>query len=199
MQLTASKPAVYAWVSAVASVSCVACTVGSRQLILCLVMRLSASPVKRLTKKYLIIGGVLGSLFLVASLALAAFLWWFSAQPFLDDGPFHGSPAEAPPSEKAVQRLQLPGGRVLEVFDPPTPEQPPIVVVRTSHGEPLWSIYAHGQPNTQVRSIRFDSHQSSFPRRGTTAVGFVEWTYGRELTIWRLSPSGDLLQYWYSW
>jgi hypothetical protein len=37
MQLTASKPAVYASVSAVVSVCCVACTEGSRQLILCLV------------------------------------------------------------------------------------------------------------------------------------------------------------------
>ena len=154
---------------------------------------------QRRTKKYLIIGGALGSLFLFGSLALGAFLWWFSAQPFLDDGPFHGSPAQAPPSEKAVQRLQIPGGRILEVFDPPTSEQSPIVVVRTSEGEPLWSIYADGQPNTHVRSIRFDSHQSSFPRRGTTVVGSVDWTYGRELTIWRLSPSGHLHEYWYSW
>jgi hypothetical protein len=37
MQLTASKPAVYASVSAVVRVCCVACTEGSRQLILCLV------------------------------------------------------------------------------------------------------------------------------------------------------------------
>ena len=39
MQLTASKPAVYAWSVYHESVSCVACTEGSRQLILCLVRR----------------------------------------------------------------------------------------------------------------------------------------------------------------
>jgi hypothetical protein len=43
MQLTASKPAVYAFVSAVGSVFCVACTEGSRQLILCLVRPMRAT------------------------------------------------------------------------------------------------------------------------------------------------------------
>jgi hypothetical protein len=93
----------------------------------------------------------------------------------------------------------MPGGRTLEVFDSATREQSPIVAMRTSQGDVLWSIYADGQPNTKVHSIRFDGHQSSFPRRGRTVVGFVHWTYGRELTIWRLSPSGHLREYWYSW
>jgi hypothetical protein len=40
MQLTASKPAVALGVSAIVRVCCVACTEGSRQLILCLVRRI---------------------------------------------------------------------------------------------------------------------------------------------------------------
>ena len=42
MQLTASKPALYPWVSAVESIYCAACTEDSRQLILCLVRPMKA-------------------------------------------------------------------------------------------------------------------------------------------------------------
>jgi hypothetical protein len=73
----------------------------------------------------------------------------------------------------------------------------PVVRYLDKDGHSVWCINADGSPGTVVRAVRFRRSRNWFFL--VIVSGTVDWTYGRERTLWYLSGAGVLREYWYSW
>jgi hypothetical protein len=158
--------------------------------------------VKRLTKSN---SGRIRSVFIGCGAAvvltvavLIALAWFRSWTPFLDDGPFHGELVAQCPTRSPDQQFPIWGEMQLEVFDPQSEADEPIVSLRTSAGEILWCITASADEGTEVATLRFHRYLE-LPFLHPRVRGLVEWTYGREAMWWYVASNGELLEYWYSW
>ncbi len=137
-------------------------------------------------------------LIIVTGLLIGVFFYKLSNEPFFDDGPFAGIKRMDCILSNPDNSIELPDGAKLEVYQPEHEQQSPTVRYITANGLVSWCLYADGYEQTQVKSIEFHSvHLSSY--NGYLVKGLVDWTYGREKTLWYLNARGELEHYWYSW
>jgi hypothetical protein len=115
----------------------------------------------------------------------------------MEDGPFHGRPAKDIPERDPDQVFPISNKLTLRVFDDPNGKQSPIVQLVDSDGDAQWAIYADGNKQDDVRSIRFENVDKGLLH--CRVEGTVDWTYGKEATWWHIGRSGRLYRYWYSW
>jgi hypothetical protein len=137
------------------------------------------------------------SIVVLICIALSAFIWWYG-WPSMDDGPFHGEVCELNPKEKPDQTFNLWDGLKLEVHNKNKWIKAPVVTLKKSTGEKLWSIYATAYEQTQVDAIEFKEY-SGYPFKTPRIKGIVYWTFGAEATWWYIKRNGELKEYWYSW
>jgi hypothetical protein len=133
---------------------------------------------------------------IVFVLIAAAIVEALMTTPLFDDGPFVGQPCIKEPQGSPDQVFPIADGQ-LETFDATEPARAPVVRFVDDNRKSLWCIQASGNPKTSVRSIRFHRSRNRFFR--IIVSGTVDWTYGHEHTLWYLSGSGMLREYWYSW
>ena len=111
-------------------------------------------------------------------------------------GPFHGRTAAVPTATQARQRFPVFGKDVIEVYDNPSGSGSPVVVFRADGKRVLWSIYADGTRNDDVRSIHFDGFETGlFWNRVIRAT--VVWTCGEEQSLWHVDRIGRLSAYYF--
>jgi len=136
---------------------------------------------------------------LVSLFVVTAVLCWDEAhKPFLDDGPFHGRACSTIPSSPPDQQVQLARhGFVIQTWDRGPGRPAPIVLLRDRSGATKWCIYAEAYPETEVERLRFGTSGGLF--MGATVDASVRWTYGDERSLWFISNTGSLQEYWYSW
>jgi hypothetical protein len=150
---------------------------------------------KRITLKQALIAAVVVVIGGLCAAGLAA--WYFlPLGPVMDDGPFHGRPATIIPERAPDQSLRIFGAMTLEVYD--NAGDSPIVRLLDRGGKQKWAVFADGRAPGDVRSIRFDTFRVT-PFRASTVTGTVDWTGGREQTVWFITRRGTLRDYWYSW
>jgi len=138
------------------------------------------------------------SVLAICIVALGALIWYRSWNPFMDDGPFHGTPCDAPPSRSPEQTFAIPNSLLLESYDRANGEAAPVVLLRHTGGRVEWCIRAVAVEGTEVRSVRFNSYRG-FPFQRPRVRGTVDWTYGHEGAWWFISRDGILEEYWFSW
>lgn len=135
--------------------------------------------------------GLVSLLFIAASDAVTPVM------PF-ERGPYHGRPRAgceslpgAPGSAVAIGR-----GRRLEAFDRLPGEPAPTVRLVARGGRVKWCIYATAGTDA-VASLRFARVHRTLVG-GATAVGTVDWAFGREAAWWYLDRSGGLRAYFFA-
>jgi hypothetical protein len=134
----------------------------------------------------------------VGGIVLAGFVWFRSWGPFMDDGPFHGTPRVDCPASSPDQTFPIYNGNTLLVYDPKTEEASPTVALKDRLGILRWCIYADAFEKTKVHKLRFYDYQN-LPFRHPRVRGLVEWTFGHESMWWFIERNGSLEEYWYSW
>jgi hypothetical protein len=135
----------------------------------------------------------------ILAFLLGSAVWIPSWSPFMDDGPFKGLPRTDAAQRRPSQTLEIYGGFTLDVFDPEAGEIAP--TVRLRRGErTVWAVYAapDARSKTHVDRIRF-TDDLSLPFLPPRVRGWVDWTYGHEVTWWHISRDGELEGFWYSW
>lgn len=136
--------------------------------------------------------------FLVVVTVLSYILIIGRWDPFVDDGPFHGVPRDHSHLQKPIQTFSVYSGNQFEVY-PKLPEDPaPTVLLRAGDGSVKWCVYAVGQEETVVDSIRFSSLRKN-PFGRPCVLGTVKWTFGNERTLWFINKNGELVEYYFSW
>ena len=116
----------------------------------------------------------------------------------LNDGPFLGEVRNMCQLSSPNSTLTLTNGYRIESY--PRAENEKSATVRLINGdnEIIWCIYAHGLDHSYVHSIEFTS-ESRENYGHITIYGAVDWTYGKEASIWHIENDGELIEYWYSW
>lgn len=139
------------------------------------------------------------------ALAVVAAAWvyllvfhYFQYVPLFDDGPFSGVVRNDLPGGQPEQVLPIFEGLRLEVYARTESDPAPSVLLRAKDGAVRWCVYATGPEKTQVGSIEFLSYHSGWLTE-PAVVGVVDWTFGRERTVWLIDRNGELKEYWYSW
>jgi hypothetical protein len=129
-----------------------------------------------------------------------ASLGWYHLPlgPFLDDGPFHGTPVAPVDGRQPSQAFDIFNGFTLEVFDPSEEGVSTVVQLRDKSRTIRWAIQADGHEPGDVQSVRFERFRRGLARSGTVE-GSVQWTYGHEYSVWFITGDGELRDYWYSW
>ena len=141
-----------------------------------------------------IVGGVVIGL----GLLLGGLLYYRMWTPFLDDGPFTGTPRIVHPILPADQDMPIMNGMHLKVFSRQERDPAPTVMLQDKSGKVLWCIYATAYDKTDVRELRFTGYKT-LPFLAPCVVGWVKWTYGHEAMWWFIDRRGKLKGYWYSW
>lgn len=131
----------------------------------------------------------------VTLIAIIILLWHWSWSPVFDDGPFYGIQSTECSDREPDQTLEIWRGLRLLVFDPEPAEPAPLVSLHDRSGVEKWCIRATASEHSEVRRLRFLDSAWFWPR----VRGRVDWTYGRERSIWFLDREGELREYWYSW
>lgn len=136
---------------------------------------------------------------MVGAITCLAVAWYvFPLGPFLDDGPFHGTPTATVTDRAPDQSFPIYNGMTVETFDPTAAGESPTVQLRQHDGAIRWAVRADGHEPGDVATIRFQRHTLGLTRSGTVYAQ-VEWTYGHEAAYWYITRNGDLRDYYYSW
>jgi hypothetical protein len=139
------------------------------------------------------------ALLAIGFVAVVSLAWYFlPLGPFLDDGPFHGVAAPPIVDRLPSQSFAIFNGFALEVFDPSEEGVSPVVQLRDQSDAIRWAIRADGYKSGDVQSMRFTNSHRGIARSGAVE-GWVQWTYGREYSVWFITGNGKLRDYWYSW
>lgn len=148
-------------------------------------------------KKYKVVLVVIASIIVGICVLLGGFLYrmW---TPFMDDGPFFGTPRGSFPVEQADQVMPIMNGMQLKVFSRKASDPAPTVQLQDKNGKVLWCIFATAYEKTDVRELHFAAYKT-LPFLAPRVTGWVKWTYGHEAMWWFIDRKGKLKGYWYSW